>query len=144
MAQKHKIGNTEITFELIEPLVIHTEVEGTKVFVEFRIPGTDEVIESDSTMKRGKDTKSKVKQQVKRQVARGAQRAATRMMRQALGGGMVARTANMAMRTGSRDMIKQSEFGNAEKEEAIVAAFIRVQNHFHYDEETGNNIFVRE
>lgn len=137
MAQKRKIGNTEITYELIEPLIIHTEMQGTKVIVEFRIPGSDEVIESDANMKREKSTKGRMKQVVKRTMANNARRTATRMMRQALGSNMISRSASMAMNAGSRDLVRQAQFGKAEKEEAVISAFVRVQHHFHYDEETG-------
>lgn len=136
MAQKQKFGNVELTFELIEPLIIHTEMQGTKVFVEFRIPGTDEVIESDSNMKREKSTKGRMKQVVKRTMANNARRTATRMMRQALGSNMISRSASMAMNAGSRDLVRQAQFGKAEKNEAIIQAFVRVSHMFHYDEET--------
>ena len=37
---------SNITFEMIEPLIVFSEIDGRSLYVEFGLPGTSEVFES--------------------------------------------------------------------------------------------------
>lgn len=124
------------TYDQIQPLVVHEEVERNRIYVEFQLPGSDEVHESQAPLRKIRDTKSEVNRVVKRTAANQARRGVTRAIRGALGGGMVGRTSTQAFQVASRHETQKMVRGatSQEKEQAIVEAFLKVEEHFHWDE----------
>lgn len=127
------------TYEQIEPLIVSEEVEGRNVFLEFALPGSDEIFETKANIKRAKDVGSKVKGRVTRMAANQARRATSRVVRGALGGGMLGRTGGMAFNMAAREGVKSTQNGVSNKEikEATVKAFLNVAGNFAYDPDTG-------
>jgi hypothetical protein len=126
------------TYEQIEPLIVSEEVEGRNVFMEFALPGSQEIFDAKASVKRGKDVGSKVKTRVTRMAANQARRGATRVVRGALGGGMLGRTSGMAFNVAARESSRGLGQGASNKEikEAIEKAFLSVAGNFHYDPDT--------
>ena len=87
----------EITYELIQPLIISEEVNGSKMTCQFEVPGTGEVIEASASIKRDKGLKSQIQKRVTRTVTSKARVSASRMVRGILGGGMLGRIGSQVM-----------------------------------------------
>ena len=139
----------EITYELIQPLIISEEVNGSKMICQFEVPGTGEVIEATASIKRDKGLKSQIQKRVTRTVTSKARVSASRMVRGILGGGMLGRIGSQVMNTASREMTQNLTRGynSTEKQMAVVQAFNSVAQHFKYDDVLGwkkNSVVVEE
>ena len=139
----------EITYELIQPLIISEEVNGSKMTCQFEVPGTGEVIEASASIKRDKGLKSQIQKRVTRTVTSKARVSASRMVRGILGGGMLGRIGSQVMNTASREMTQNLTRGytSTEKQMAVVQAFSSVAQHFKYDDVLGwkkNSVVVEE
>ena len=113
-----KQKEAEVTYADIEPLIANKTIEGSRLHIEFQLIGSDEIIESSAPIRRGRDTKSKTVARVKRTAAMQARMATSRVMRRALGSGMVGRTANIGFNTASRDAIRNTQNSKKEVEAA--------------------------
>lgn len=128
----------EITYSLIEPLIVSQNVDGTKVICEFALPGSQEVVESFGGIKKGKDMASKVTSRVKRSAASQMRMMGSRMIRGVTGSNMVGRTATVAFNTASSEAVRTNlAYDKKDLERAILEAFNRVKDHFHYNEQKG-------
>ncbi len=129
----------QITYNLIEPLIIYAEEEGSKMVCEFEIPGTEQVIESSANIKKVKSVQSQVSRVAKRTVTNQVRRVASRTLRQILGSGMLGRTSSMVFNTASRSATSGMgrSFSKEEKQEAIVDAFKKVSTYFKFDQASG-------
>ena len=125
----------EITYELIQPLILSEEVNGSKMTCQFEVPGTGEVIEASASIKRDKGLKSQIQKRVTRTVTSRARVSASRMVRGILGGGMLGRIGSQVVNTASRDLTQDLTrgFTSTEKQMAVVQAFNSVAKHFKYD-----------
>jgi tellurite resistance protein len=129
----------EITYELIQPLILSEEVNGSKMTCQFEVPGTGEVIEASASIKRDKGLKSQIQKRVTRTVTSRARVSASRMVRGILGGGMLGRIGSQVVNTASRDLTQDLTrgFTSTEKQMAVVQAFNSVAKHFKYDDVLG-------
>lgn len=129
----------EITYELIQPLIISEDANGSKMVCQFEIPGTDDIIESSATIKRDKGMMSQIQKRVTRTVSSRARVSASRMVRGILGGGMLGRIGSQVVNTASRGVTQDLNrgFSADEKQMAVVEAFNKVAQHFHYDDVLG-------
>ena len=125
------------TYEQIEPLIVSEEMEGRNVYCEFALPGSDEIFEAKANARAGKDVSAKVKRRVTMVARNQARRAATRVVRGALGGGMIGRSGAMAFNTAAREVKPGMGPSAKDVRNAVVKAFMSVAANFHYDEETG-------
>lgn len=121
----------DITYEMIKPFIVHSEIEGNKMIVEFETP-SGEIVSSSASIKRTKSIQGQVTRQVGRVAQRQVRRVASRLVRSALGGGMMGRIGSRAVRTGTRESMKNmtTMHSTKDKEDAMVTAFRRVKNHF--------------
>ncbi|MCB9233217.1 MAG: hypothetical protein H6581_16290 [Bacteroidia bacterium] len=129
----------DITIDLIQPLIVSAEADGNRMVCEFQLPGSDEIVESETYIKRQKTVGSQVKKALKRTAKQQARRLGSQAMRAALGGGIVGRVGRQAFYAGSRGLMSNSNndgFSKEDEEASIVLAFIKVKDHFHYNEET--------
>ena len=129
----------EITYELIQSLVISAEADGSKMVCEFEVPESQEVIPSSAMIKRDKSVAGQIKQRVTRTVTSRARVSTSRLVRNILGGGMLGRIGSQAVNTATRGVTQDLNRGYSsdEKEAAIVEAFSKVAKHFHYDDVLG-------
>lgn len=132
MARKSKY-----TYEMIEPLIVGTEVEGRNIYAEFALPGSDEIFESKSTVRHANTTGNKIKRRATMVVRNQARRGATRVVRGALGGGILGRSGAMIFNTAAREVKPGEGPTKSEIEAGIVAAFERVADNFEFDEVSG-------
>lgn len=124
----------EFTYEQIEPLIVVQEVEQRKLYVEFALPGSDEMYDVSTTIKRGKDVGSKIKDRMTRMGGNYARRGAVRAVRAATGGGMVSRMAGQTVNVAAREAKPGQGASEKETQQAIVDAFGRVSKYFEWDD----------
>ena len=129
----------EITYELIQSLILSEEVNGSRMTCQFEVPGTQEVIESSASIKRDKGMMSQIQKRVTRTISSRARVSASRMVRGILGGGMLGRIGSQVVNTASRGVTQDLTrgFSSGEKQAAVVEAFNKVAQHFHYDDVLG-------
>ena len=129
----------EITYESIEPLIVESYMQGSKMVVQFQAPDADKVIESSASIKRERNVQSEVRRVVSRQASNQLRRTVGRMVRSVLGGGMLGRigyqTVNAATRETTRNITKG--YSKSDKQRAIVEAFQKVAEEFEYNERSG-------
>lgn len=127
----------EFTFKMIEPLIVFQDTDGRNVFVEFGLPGSQEVFESKASIKKSNDVGSKVKRRVSQVAMSQSRMMAMRTIRGAVGGGFVGRLASSAAQTASQEVKPGQGPTEDEIQNAVVDAFMRVKDNFHYDEASG-------
>ncbi|MEO1450379.1 MAG: hypothetical protein AAFV07_12680 [Bacteroidota bacterium] len=131
-----------ISYDMIAPLLVHAEQEGSQMFVEFEVPGTGEVIASRASLRRSNTVKSQITRTVTRNLSNQLRRSASRALRSALGSGFLGRTAssvlNTTTRQASRNFTQSQGYSQEDKEAAILAAFEKVSQHFDFDQQTGS------
>lgn len=128
-----------ITYDMIAPLIVHSEQEGSQIFVEFQVPGTGEVVSSKAPIRRSRTVKSQVTRTVTRNVTNQLRRSASRALRQALGGGFLGRTASSVLNTTTRQTTRNltQGYSQEDKQEATLAAFEKVSHFFDFNDRTG-------
>jgi len=133
------MANQEITYDLIEPLVLNAEVEGRQVHCQFALPGSNEVFDASAVAQKERTIGSQVQQTVTRNVVNEVRRAASRMLRGLFGGGFLGRTASQTVNSVSRGSAQglRNNVSKSEKQAAIVSAFKTVSNKFAYDAVAG-------
>jgi hypothetical protein len=127
----------EFTYQMIEPLIVFQDSDGRNVFVEFGLPGSTEIFESKASIRKGNDLGSKVKRRVAAVATSQARMVATRAIRGVVGGGFVGRMATTATTTAAQEVKPGQGPNETDVQNAVVDAFMRVKDNFHYDEVTG-------
>lgn len=133
-----KRSKMDITYNLIKPLIVDVEVQGSRVFVEFQQPDTGNFVTAQASIRQSHSVGSAIERSVKRTAVQQARTSITRMVGSLFGGGFLGRTARAATSTAASEYARnQSQQANAptekEIEEAVVAAFKTVKNQFHFD-----------
>lgn len=131
MARKPKY-----TYDQIAPLIVVEEVEGRQLYLEFALPGSDEVHEVKTSIKRASGAGSKIKRRAVMVARNQARRGASRAIRGALGGGMAGRVGYMTFNSAAREVKPGEGPTGKEIKDSIVMAFEKVKQYFHYNEET--------
>ncbi len=132
----------DFSYNQIKPLIVHEEVQGQKVFVEFRHPESGASIQATGSIRKGKSIGAAVTRQVKRSFMQQARMTLMRSVGSLFGGGMLGRTARQVTSTASREMMSGNSSANtsaptqSEIEAAVVSAFNTVGKQFHYDAAT--------
>lgn len=121
---------SEITYEELRGLIADQEVQGNRVEVTFRCPKTGVTQTSSAGIQRGKDlgnvALSAVKQDAWRSLRNGIMRAISGL----LGHGMLGRVGRQVSNEVVRNAGQGARHTGADIENAVVAAFLRVQNQF--------------
>ncbi|MEM7371314.1 MAG: hypothetical protein AAF587_22050 [Bacteroidota bacterium] len=126
----------DISYDQIAHLIVTADVEGSKVYCTFQHPESDQVIESEASIKRINSFQSTATRAIKRNVSRELRRSTSRMLRSALGGGFLGRTASQIVRTSTRDNEFVKGFSNEEKQAAIVSAYKKIEHHLRQAQNT--------
>ncbi len=143
LQQTRKKDKMDITYDLIKPLIVHEEVQGQRVFVEFQQPDTGNFVTAQGAIRRSSSVGSAIGRSVKQTAMQQARSSITRLVGSLFGGGFLGRTARVATSTAASEFTRsQSNRANApsqeEMEEAVVAAFKTVRTQFHFDEAAGS------
>lgn len=125
------------TYDQIAPLILSEEVQGSRMKCVFGVG--DVQLAAESGIKRDNSMQSQIQKNVTRTVTNRARFGVARMVRSALGGGMLGRVGSQVVNTAGRSLTQDFTrgFSNKEKQAAVVAAFEKVADHFTYEAGTG-------
>ena len=127
----------KFSYDLIEPLLVETELDGSEIICAFEIPGTGEIVESSARIRRTSSVQNDITRQVTRMGTSILAREASRLVRRSLGGGILGRLGSSTVRSASRPIREKMQHTGEDKEEAIVEAFKKVAHRFYFDEAQG-------
>ncbi len=131
MAKKGKY-----TLEQIEPLIVTQELEDRKLYLEFALPGSDEIYDVNHTVKKSRDAGSRIKDRMTRTGVMYARRGAVRAVRRGIGGGIAGRMVGQTMNQASREVKPGQGATQKEVDAAVVEAFEKVAKYFEWNEST--------
>lgn len=132
---------SQITYQMIEPLVASTEQQGSAMHLVFRCPVTATTVEARGHLQAANTAGSRAAKSAKRSVLSGLRRSLSRALRSALGyssmaGRVAADAASGAMRTSGSGV----SYSDADRQAATVRAFESVSNQFVWDAQ--NNRYI--
>jgi uncharacterized tellurite resistance protein B-like protein len=133
----------EITYNLIKPLIVHEEVQGSRVFVEFQQPDTGNFITAQGPIRRSSGgVGSAIGRSVKRTAMQQARSSLTRMVGSLFGSGFLGRTARAATSTAASEYSRSQSHSDNEPskgdiEDAVVVAFKSVKAQFNWNAARG-------
>lgn len=122
----------DFSYPDVEQYLVNYEIDGGKIYCEFQAPN-GEIFESNAPIRASKTIGSEVQKQVARVAKMQARRQAGRLIRSALGGGMMGRIGSKVARGAINDAgsgSSEKSYTTADKEEAITKAFARVARNF--------------
>ncbi len=121
----------DFSYEEISKYVLDYQIDGNRVVVEFQ-NDAGEVFDSSAVIKRSKSITSQVTKKVGRMAKSQARRHASRMVRSALGGGMLGRIGSQVARSsvGSFDTSGGDNHSTEDINAAIANSFKRVSRNF--------------
>ncbi len=122
----------DFAYEEISKYVLDYQIDGNRVVVEFQNEA-GEVFDSSAIIKRSNTLTSQVQRKVGRMAKAQARRHASRMVRSALGGGMLGRIGSSVARSSISNSMKSAEPSNHNEtdiNDAIAKAFRRVSRNF--------------
>jgi len=121
----------DFSYEEISKYVLDYQIDGNRVVVEFQ-NDAGEVFDSSAIIKRSKTITSQVSKKVGRMAKSQARRHASRMVRSALGGGMLGRIGSQVVRSGVNSVETPGGDNHSQENinEAIAKSFRRVSRNF--------------
>lgn len=121
----------DFSYEEISKYVLDYQLDGNRVIVEFQNEA-GEVFESSAIIKRSNSLTSQVQKKVGRMAKTQARRHASRMVRSALGGGMLGRIGSSVVRSSVSGVGSpgQSNHNQTDINDAIAKSFRRVSRNF--------------
>ena len=128
------------TFETVQPLVQNLDVRGRTVQVTFMCPLSQTTVSARYTVPRNTGVGSQVGQQLKRNLMWSLQSAVGSAIRSTLGyniAGRVAQDAARAAMTGMQRQASGQTLSGREQQDAVVQAFVTVQDRFVWDGQRG-------
>jgi hypothetical protein len=128
----------ELTYELIEPLIVEQQFRENKVECSFSIPGSSKVVRSYAGVRALTNTMGRSHRRIKNSANYYARKQATNVIRRLLGGGIISRTlVGMANEEIHMAQKVRPIYTPSQKQAAIVEAFRRVQREFTLNPVTG-------
>ena len=122
----------DITYSSIKSYILEEEVDGSKVNCKFEVEG--KVFESSSHIKRGQKKGSAKITSMVRNTALGRLRSRVlSVLRRAVGGGFAGTAISMAGNEAMRQGTDGLKYSSAEKESAVVAAFLEITHEITYE-----------
>jgi hypothetical protein len=125
------------TFDMIEPNVAETEVNGANVVVTWKCPVSGKIVgKSEAQMQAGSSTARNISQAAQRSLLEAAIQASVRFISQTFGGlaGQVAGSAAYPAKAGAMGQIARPVYSKASENAAALAAFDQVKDKFRWDE----------
>ncbi len=122
----------DFSYEEISKYVLDYHIDGNRIIVEFQNEA-GEVFESTSIIKKSNTLTSQVQKKVGRMAKSQARRHASRMVRSALGGGMLGRIGSSVVRSsvsGAMGSAGTSNHNQTDINDAIAKSFRRVSRNF--------------
>lgn len=124
---------TAPTFENINPIVANVAQQGASLTVTFRCPITEKTVQSRAMMRRQQQG---VGSALRRSLIRNIMWSLRRQLFKFLGRGVQGRIASDVATQALRGAGEKFQYSRADKNNAIVQAFTKVQNEFVWDPQT--------
>lgn len=124
----------EVTYEAIKPIIVREELDRSNMHCVFSVEGKE--FESNATVRKSADTGNRVRNLAQRSVLRQVRSTFNRILRSALGGGVVGSIGQQVSNTVISDKTREFGFSAADKQAAVVQAFIKISANFYFDEQT--------
>lgn len=124
------------TFETIESLIASQEVRGTSVAVTFRAPGTDQDVESSATIQRSNSMQATATRSAKKNMWSSLRRTITKTISEVFGKGVAGKVARDVSNAAVKQTQDKTAFSKPEIQDAIVQAFVSVQDRFTWNEDS--------
>jgi len=121
----------KFTYEEVASFLEYHEVEKNKIYCEFKTPD-GETVSATAHLKKSNNIQDKVKSQVTRTIKRQAKVQASRLIRRALGGGLLGRTGSTIVRgsINSNTTPSTPTYTKEAIQQGIADAFRKVSKHF--------------
>lgn len=132
---------SQISFELVQPLIAQANQQGSTMHVTFRCPVSGHTVESRGHLQAANTMGSRVAQSAKRSVLWSLRSSLSRAIRSSLGYGIAGRVAaDAASGAINTSGSGQQSYSEADRQAAMVRAFESVANQFVWDAQ--NNRYV--
>ncbi|WP_045119625.1 TerB family tellurite resistance protein [Haliangium ochraceum] len=131
---------SQSTYEAIQPLIAHSEQQGTSMRVIFRCPASGEEVEATAGLRSGNDLGNRVAQSAKRSLMWSVRSAIASAVRSAFGHGIVSNMAQSATRDAMSAGQQRLTYSDSDKRDAIERAFESVSSQFVWDSEQSRYI----
>jgi hypothetical protein len=125
------------TFDMIEPNVAETEVNGQNVLVTWKCPVSGKIVgKSEGQMEAATSTARNMSQAAQRTLLNSALQALVEFIGRTFGGlaGQVAGSASYSAKAGAMGQIARPAYTKASENAATLAAFDQVKDKFRWDE----------
>lgn len=124
----------EVTYEALRPIIVREELDRSTMHCVFSVEGQE--FESNATVRKSSETGNRVRNIATRSVLRQVRSTFNRVLRRALGGGVVGSIGQQMSNTVISDKTREFSFSKADKEAAVVKAFQKISANFYYDEQS--------
>lgn len=131
---------SQITYQMIQPLVASADQQGSSMHVVFRCPVSGTTVEARGHLQAANTVASRATKSAKRSVLYGLRSSLTRALRGALGYGVAGRAAADAASGAMSSAGSGQSYSEADKQAAVVRAFESVSNQFVWDAQ--NNRYI--
>lgn len=131
---------SQITYEMVQPLVAEATQDGSTMRVTFRCPLSGQTVEARGTLQAANTMGSRVARSAKRGLLRSLRSALSRTIRNTLGYGVVGQVASDASRGAMTDSGSSPSYSDADRQAAVVRAFESVATVFAWDPQ--NNRYI--
>jgi hypothetical protein len=126
------------TFDMIEPNVAETEVDGGNVVVTWKCPVSGKIVgKSEAPMQAAASTTREISRAAQRTLMDAAIQGFVRFIGQTFGGlaGQVAQSTSNPARAGAYQQIGRPAYNKAAENAAVLAAFEQARDKFRWDED---------
>lgn len=131
---------SQITYEMIQPLIASADQQGSAMHVVFRCPVSGTTVEARGHLQAANTATSRAAKSAKRSLFSGLRRSMTRALRSALGYSMAGRVAADAASGAMRTSGSSQSYSDADRQAATIRAFQSVANQFIWDSQ--NNRYI--
>lgn len=131
---------SQITYQMIQPLVASADQQGSSMHVVFRCPVSGTTVEARGHLQAANTVGARAAKSAKRSLLYGLRNSLTRALRSALGYSIAGRAAADAARGAMQTSGSSQSYSDADRQAATVRAFESVANQFVWDAQ--NNRYI--
>jgi tellurite resistance protein len=131
---------SQITYDMIEPLIASSNESGSSMQVVFRCPVAGQTVEARGHLQATKTMGGRAADSAKRSVVYSLRTALSRSIRRAFGYGIAGQVVSDVARGSTSSSASQASYSDSDRKQAMVRAFESVSNQFVWD--SANNRYI--
>ena len=131
---------SQITYEMIQPLIASSNQQGSAMHVVFRCPVSGQTVESRGALQAANTVGNRVTKSAKRSMLYSLRNALSRALRSTLGYGIAGQVASDAARGAMNTSGSNVSYSDSDRQAAMVRAFQSVANQFVWDSQNSRYI----